>query len=143
MANVSLVAVWIRLNELPIENYNAEVLRQIGNTIGNVLRVDTHTATETRGRFARLCLQIDVDKPLATAILIGKFEQPICYEGIHKLCFGCGRMGHRKEQCPYIVRQHSPPRTTEDALKGSVWSSHATSTNLKIQTKRRVHYERA
>lgn len=24
-------------------------------------------------------------------------------------------MGHRKEQCPYIVRHHSPPRTTEES----------------------------
>ena len=94
MANVSSIAVWIRLNKLPIEYYHAEALHQIGKTIGNVLRVDTHTASETRGRFARLCVQVDVNKPLATAILIGKFEQPICYEGIHKLCFVCGRMGH-------------------------------------------------
>lgn len=36
-ANVSSAAVWIRLNELPIEYYNAEALYQIGKTIGNVL----------------------------------------------------------------------------------------------------------
>ena len=57
-ANVSSVAVWIRLNELPIEYYNVEALHQIGKSIGNVLRVDTHTATETKGKFARLCVQI-------------------------------------------------------------------------------------
>ena len=34
----------------------------------------------------------------------------MCYEGIHKLCFGCGRIGHRKEQCPYAIHQPSPPR---------------------------------
>ena len=54
--NVSSVAVWIRLNELPIEYYHAEALLQIGKAIGNVLRVDTHTAFESRGRFARLCI---------------------------------------------------------------------------------------
>lgn len=51
-ARVSSVAVWVRLNELPIEYYDAIVLRQIGEALGNVLRVDTHTATETRGRHA-------------------------------------------------------------------------------------------
>nr|POF26960.1 uncharacterized protein CFP56_40733 [Quercus suber] len=84
-ANVSSIAVWIRLNGLPIEYYHAEALHQIGKTIGNVLRVDTHTASETRGRFARLCVQVDVNKLLATAILIGKFEQSICYEGEREL----------------------------------------------------------
>nr|POE67073.1 uncharacterized protein CFP56_62396 [Quercus suber] len=112
-ANVSSIAVWIRLNELPIEYYNAEALLQIGKTIGNVLRVDTHTASETRGRFARLCVQVDVNKPLATAILIGKFEQPICYEGIHKLCFVCGRMGHKQEYCPQVIRQDLPLKKAE------------------------------
>ena len=47
-----------------------------------MLRVDTHTAFEARGRFARMCVQVDVTKPLVTAILIGKVEQPVYYEGI-------------------------------------------------------------
>ena len=93
--NISSVAVWVRLNELPIEYYNAKALHQIDNSISNVLRVNTFIAFESRGRFARLCIQIDVEKPLVTAILIGKFEQPVSYEGIQKLCFGCGRLGHR------------------------------------------------
>ena len=80
----------------------------IGNAIGKVLRVDTFTASETRGRFARICVQVDVEKPLATAIMIGRLEQQICYEGIHKMCFGCGRIGHSKEQCPHIIRQEPP-----------------------------------
>ena len=103
------VAVWIRLNELPIEYYHAEALLQISKAIGNVLRVDTHTTSESRGRFARICVQVDVEKPLVTAILIGKGEQPVCYKGIHKLCFECGRIGHRKDLCPYAIRQPSPP----------------------------------
>ena len=117
-ANVSSIAVWIRLNELPIEYYHAEALHQIGKTIGNVLRVDTHTASETRGRFARLCIQVDVNKPLATAILIGKFEQPICYKGIHKLCFVCGRMGHTQEFCPQVVRQDLPIKKAKTVAEG-------------------------
>ena len=117
-ANVSSIAVWIRLNELLIEYYHAEALHQIGKTIGNVLRVDTHTASETRGRFARLCVQVDVNKPLATTILIGKFEQPICYEGIHKLCFVCGRMGHTQEFYPQVVRQDLPSKKAETVAEG-------------------------
>ena len=48
---------------------------------------------------------MDVEKPLATAIMIGRLEHQICYEGIQKMCFECGRLGHRKELCPHIVQQ--------------------------------------
>ena len=87
---MSSIAVWVRLNELPIEYYNAEALQIIGNAISKVLRVDTFTASETRGRFARICVQVVVEKPLATVVMIGRLEQLICYERIHKMCFGCG-----------------------------------------------------
>ena len=125
-ANVTSVAVWIRLNGLPIEYYNSEALLHIGKAIGNVLRVDTHTANEARGRFARLCVQIDVDKPLVTAVLIGRFEQSVCYEGIQKLCFSCGRLGHRKETCPYTVRPASPAKegTTVNDDEGRTCDMH-------------------
>nr|POF20341.1 hypothetical protein CFP56_66449 [Quercus suber] len=69
------VAVWIRFNGLPVEYYDAEVLKEIGEAIGKVLRINTHTASKARRRYARLCVQIGVDKPLITIILIGKLEQ--------------------------------------------------------------------
>ena len=104
IANVSSIAVWVRLHALPIELYEAKVLKQIREAIGKVLRVDTHTAMEARGKYARLCIQVDVDKPLINIVLIGKFEQAMVCEGINKLYFACGRVGHKKEMCPHIVR---------------------------------------
>nr|POE50672.1 hypothetical protein CFP56_00127 [Quercus suber] len=74
-ANVSSVAIWIRFNGLPIEYYDAKVLKEIGEAVGKVLRIDTRTASEARGRYARLCVLIDVDKPLITTVLIEKLEQ--------------------------------------------------------------------
>ena len=107
-SNVSSIVVWVRLNELPIY-YQVEALKEIGSTIRTILWIDTHTALESRGRYARICVQINVEKPLITTLLIGNFEQPIIYEGIHKLCFSCGRIEHRKEACPHIIRPAQPP----------------------------------
>ena len=104
-ANVSLITVWIRLNELPIELYETEVLREIGGSTGKVLRIDSHTTMEACGKYARICIQIDINKPLVNSILIGRFEQVVTYEGIHKLCFSCGRIGHKVEACPYTIRK--------------------------------------
>ena len=104
----SKVAVWARLPGLPIELYEMEVLKDIGRAIGPVLRIDATTAAGTRGRYARLCVQVDLDTPLPRNVLIGRFKQDILYEGIGTLCFSCGRIGHRKSNCPYTVKEKVP-----------------------------------
>lgn len=48
----NMVAVWIRLLELPIEYYELSVLREVGSTIGLVLRIDSNTGMEVRSRYA-------------------------------------------------------------------------------------------
>ena len=104
-ASVSSIAVWVRFHALPLELYEPKVLKQIGESIGKVLRIDTHTAMEARGRYARLCIQVDLNKPLIDTILIGRFEQPVSYEGLHKLCFSCGRIRHKIEACQYTIKR--------------------------------------
>lgn len=110
--------VWVRLNELPIELYEKNVLRQIGEAIGKVLRIDTHTTMEARGKYARFCVQIDINKPLTNTIVIGRFEQLVMYEGIQSLCFSCGRIGHQKDDCLFIIRKGKkvlePVESTEE-----------------------------
>lgn len=64
IANISSIAVWVKLPHLLIEYYHPKALKEIGRAIGTVLRIDTHTASEARGRFARLCVQVDINKPL-------------------------------------------------------------------------------
>nr|POE75723.1 hypothetical protein CFP56_49131 [Quercus suber] len=60
----SKVVVWARLPILPIEFYDIGVLKEIGNSIGPVLQIDATTALGTRGRYARICVQVDLAKPL-------------------------------------------------------------------------------
>lgn len=100
-ANVSLIAVWVCLPELLVEYYEPSILRDLGNAIGLVLKIDTHTATKTRGRFARLCVQVDLEKPLIRIIKCGGLEHPVQYEGISSMCFSRRRVGHKTVGCPY------------------------------------------
>uniref|UniRef100_A0A7N2LRD1 CCHC-type domain-containing protein n=1 Tax=Quercus lobata TaxID=97700 RepID=A0A7N2LRD1_QUELO len=110
-AQVSSVVVWVKLNEFPIEYYDAEILRQIGKALGPVLRVDTHTETKARGRYAGLSVQVDVSKSLNTMVRIKQCNQAVVYEGVNKLCFSCGRLGHRREICSYTIKSSaSPPK---------------------------------
>lgn len=88
------MVVWIRLPELPIEFYDRLVLQEIGSAIGPVLRIDAYTASGSRGSYTRLCVQVDLEKPLINMIRIGKCRQSVLYEGISALCFSYGRLGH-------------------------------------------------
>ncbi|KAK9995977.1 hypothetical protein SO802_020663 [Lithocarpus litseifolius] len=114
-ALVSSVAVWVRLNELPIEYYDATVLWHIDQALETVLRVDMHTATEARGRYACLCVQVDKSKPLVTTVRLGHHNQPVAYEGLNRLCFACGRLGHRREACQFTIK--SPSLVPKDSLE--------------------------
>jgi hypothetical protein len=102
-ASVKIVAIWVRLPKLPVEYYHKDSLLHIGSGLGPVLRVDFNTAAGTIGRFARICVQIDLDKPLARTVRVGKTRLAVIYEGIGLLCFHCGRIGHRSELCPSRV----------------------------------------
>lgn len=103
-ASVSSVVVWVRLPQLPIEYYEPSALRDIGLAIGPVLRIDTHTASETRGRSTKIWVQANLENPFIKLIRIGGIEPPVQYEGINALCFSCGRVGHKVDTCPYMAR---------------------------------------
>ena len=57
----------------------------------------------TRASYARLYVQVNLTKPLITAVRVGKLHQKVLYEGISSLCFCCGRLGHKLENCSYCV----------------------------------------
>lgn len=110
VANIASVVVWVRLPHLPIEYYNAKALKEIGQAIGTILRIDTHMASEARTRYARLCVQVDINKPLIYTILIRNFQQPVLYEVINKLCFSYSRVGHHRKVCHYTIKAPLPDK---------------------------------
>ncbi|KAE8701816.1 hypothetical protein F3Y22_tig00110505pilonHSYRG00257 [Hibiscus syriacus] len=66
-----------------------------GRLIGKPLKIDYHTAWSTRGRFVRICFEIDLNTPLLSKVRIGNRVYIIEYEGLHFICFKCGVVGHR------------------------------------------------
>lgn len=91
--------VWIRFPDLPIEYYGEEYLMKIGEKVGTPIKVDDATSLTTRGRFARMCVEIDLTKPLLAKYKLRRRIYKIEYEGIHLVCFQCGMYGHNADNC--------------------------------------------
>ncbi|XP_070006154.1 uncharacterized protein [Nicotiana sylvestris] len=54
-----------------------------------------------RERYARLCIEMQLEEPVQPCISIGNYKQQIIYEGEHILCKACGRLGHTTQHCSY------------------------------------------
>ncbi|KAE8707669.1 hypothetical protein F3Y22_tig00110377pilonHSYRG00004 [Hibiscus syriacus] len=95
----SHVVVWIRLSGLPYRYYTKALFNKIASTIGIVVKVDYNTSKGERGRFARLAVTIDLNKPILPCIGIDGFVQKLDYEGLQLICYRFGVYGHTKETC--------------------------------------------
>ncbi|CAN1127839.1 hypothetical protein LINPERPRIM_LOCUS29861 [Linum perenne] len=58
------ILTWVRLPKLPIHYFNTVVVSRIGNFIGRTVRLDLATKEGSRCRYARVCVEIDLTKPL-------------------------------------------------------------------------------
>ncbi|KAL4377138.1 hypothetical protein GQ457_02G018310 [Hibiscus cannabinus] len=75
------------------------MFRFIAAAIGKVVRVDYNTTEGKRGRFARLAIIVNLNKPLVSRIVIDGSRHDIEYEGLPEICYKCGKFGHSKEKC--------------------------------------------
>lgn len=85
-AHIAYIAIWVRLPELPTEFYAMKILQNIGGKIGIILKMDTCTTTNSNGRYARLSVQVSLDKPLLHHLYLGTHKQATFYEAATLLC---------------------------------------------------------
>ncbi|XVF06930.1 hypothetical protein REPUB_Repub06bG0093500 [Reevesia pubescens] len=104
-ATIDSVAAWIRFPGMPLEYYDNTILRRLGDEIGRSVRIDRTTSNMSRGKFARMCVELDLNKPLVSKIFIGGRWQKIEYEGLKMLCFHCGRFGHSDLDCQIRMKK--------------------------------------
>lgn len=116
LETIGSAAVWVRLPKLPMEYYDEEILTWMGNRIGTTVKVDLTTSLQSRGKFARICVQVDLGKPLLAMYTLKERDYSIEYEGLHFLCLGCGRFGHYVEGCQY--RKKNDEAANFDGVEG-------------------------
>ncbi|WOL13471.1 hypothetical protein Cni_G22241 [Canna indica] len=100
---ISVIPVWIQLPVLPLEFMHELILPQIATAIGKPVKIDDVTLSRKRGKFARICILLDIKKPIQQGIWVETEKefifQSIAYENLPKLCFSCGKVGHYEQEC--------------------------------------------
>ncbi|CAN1149421.1 hypothetical protein LINPERHAP2_LOCUS17012, partial [Linum perenne] len=100
---ITTLRVWVRLPGIPLEYYDATILRIIGDRIGKTVRLDHTTLEGSRGNFARICVEVDLSKPLLSKYRLRRPIRRVEYEGLHTICYVCGCYGHGQGECPASI----------------------------------------
>lgn len=85
------VEVYICVAGFPKEYYDVNILSIIVNRIGKIVKVDKSMFRFERGKYDRICVEVNLEKPLLAMFSIKGRMYKIEYEGIHLLCLACGR----------------------------------------------------
>lgn len=75
-------------------------MHHAGNKIERTRKVDNTTLSASRGKFARVCVEIDLNKPLKSGYTLRNRHWKIQYEGLQVVCFHCGKYGQGEASCP-------------------------------------------
>ncbi|CAN1149236.1 hypothetical protein LINPERHAP2_LOCUS16910 [Linum perenne] len=94
------ILTWVRLTILPIHFFNHTTINRIGNQMGRIIRMDLSTSEGARGRYARVCVEIDLSKPPLS------FSFYVEYESLENVSHSCGVYSHKIDACLSL----SPPK---------------------------------
>ncbi|KAK2458256.1 zinc ion binding / nucleic acid binding protein [Trifolium repens] len=108
-ATVERTMVWIRFPGLNLVYYDESFLLAMASAIGRPVKVDTNTLKVERGRFARVCVEVDLTVPVVGKIWVSGHWYKVQYEGLHLVCTNCGCYGHLGRNCN---RQNAPITST-------------------------------
>lgn len=59
-ATIDSLLVWVRFSILPVEYYTARWIERAGNKLGRTIKVDRATLMASQGKFARVCIEVDL-----------------------------------------------------------------------------------
>ncbi|KAL5823871.1 hypothetical protein ACOSQ4_021771 [Xanthoceras sorbifolium] len=96
---IKLMPIWIRLSSFSREWMNSDLLCHIGGTSWMMCKVDSINENQTGGRYACICVEIYIYKPLVEFLNEEDMSIKVKCENLGLICFSCGRYGHSKESC--------------------------------------------
>ncbi|MBA0585608.1 hypothetical protein Gorai_016377 [Gossypium raimondii] len=99
----SVVKAWIRILGLSGFLYKIRMLEEIERLIRKVSKLDFNIDSRMRGKFTRMAVYVNLDKPLTSQVLVNNTLQRVEFESLSGMCFGLGHYDHLKEACPKDV----------------------------------------
>ena len=104
--------VWIRLYSLPNEYWEEDILKRIGNGVGEYIRTDEETKSRKYISYARICVFIRLNEALPESVTLAhrdeEWIQPLDYEHVPFRCRKCHALGHLFRDCPQNVQTSLP-----------------------------------
>lgn len=104
---ITTTPVWVRLSNIPVNFYHRSILLGIARGLGKPVKVDLTTLNFERARFARVCVEVNLQKPLKGTIMVNGERYCVAYEGLANICSLCGIYGHLVHSCPKRVVENS------------------------------------
>ncbi|CAN1189178.1 hypothetical protein LINPERHAP2_LOCUS39739 [Linum perenne] len=105
---------WVRLPKLPIHFFNNLAVTRIGNYIGKTVRLDLATTEGARARYARVCVEVDLTKPLLGKYMIKDRTFFVEYESLENICVTCGFYDHKADRCTPDQAPDQPTAQAEE-----------------------------
>ena len=104
--SLMFLPVWIRLQNIPINYYTEDTIKEIACCVRKVITVELDLEKSQAQHYVRVQVLFDVRNPLRNSkeVLIPTDEMisvSFDYERIRTRCFLCQRLTHEKSVCPY------------------------------------------
>ncbi|PHU17767.1 hypothetical protein BC332_13462 [Capsicum chinense] len=120
---IDSTAIWVHLLQLPIGFYGRNILECVGKRIGPLLKAYDCTSFNLRGRYARICVQIELEVTIKTSVTIEIHRQSLIYEGEIILYKYCGVLGHTSLNCNLKSAPFPGPRDPPLPETSNTWDN--------------------
>lgn len=94
-----------------MELWGESILTKLLKQVGYVIKIDIDSEDVSKGRFARVCVEVDISKPLKIEIKnkMGNIIKSalINYENLTDIYYGCDQQDHKFENCPLFPKSFS------------------------------------